>query len=112
MKAIKMKRPPESWRCPEGIYLFQEAIFCLRREGHKGRHQARGSLCEWRLSWNSLKCPERGNKPSPGSNATIEKGCICPLIDNRHGMGEFDLPDGEFWVKPDCPLHGRKEILK
>lgn len=41
--------------------------------------------------------------PKPGSPAAIKAGCICPVMDNANGMG---LPDGTYWMRDDCPLHG------
>jgi len=38
--------------------------------------------------------------PNPGSNEAIELGCICPVLDNNHGMGK-----GPFWYTEGCPVH-------
>lgn len=43
---------------------------------------------------------------NPGSDAAIDRGCICPVLDNAHGQGCYKSPDGEFIINPDCPLHG------
>jgi hypothetical protein len=46
---------------------------------------------------------------NPGSDAAIERGCTCPVIDNGHGRGI--MGDGEqfgWWRNQDCPLHGFK----
>ncbi len=45
--------------------------------------------------------------PNPGSEAAIERGCVCPVLDNGHGAGH--LGDGEtygWWRNGACPLHG------
>ena len=42
------------------------------------------------------------NKLNPGSEKAIEKGCICPVLDNYHGKGF----EGKFWMVENCPLHG------
>ena len=52
--------------------------------------------------------------PSPGSDAALDQGCICPVLDNAHGlgyMGGVKDPDGNvmFVMNATCPLHGRKE---
>lgn len=39
--------------------------------------------------------------PNPGSDAALDMGCACPVLDNGHGRGS-----GPFWVSGDCPLHG------
>lgn len=46
--------------------------------------------------------------PNPGSQAAIDKGCTCPVIDNHYGRG-FTL-NGEtvFWINENCPIHGAK----
>jgi hypothetical protein len=49
--------------------------------------------------------------PPPGSRAAIEKGCICPVLDNCHGKGipTRDSKGNEsriFWRTEGCPLHG------
>lgn len=48
--------------------------------------------------------------PNPGSDAAIEAGCTCPVLDNGHGKGVCG--NGErfgWWITADCPLHGKKE---
>ena len=49
--------------------------------------------------------------PNPGSDAAIERGCTCPIIDNHYGRGRPGLDaDGHerawFVFHEDCPLHG------
>jgi hypothetical protein len=39
-------------------------------------------------------------RPNPGSDAALDQGCTCPVLDNGHGRG-----DGPFWINGDCPLH-------
>ena len=43
--------------------------------------------------------------PNPGSDAALELGCQCPILDNNHGHG---WGASLFWITEDCPLHGRK----
>ena len=48
--------------------------------------------------------------PNPGSNAAIEQGCTCPVLDNGHGVGAWggvrNLNGSvTFWTSLDCPLH-------
>ena len=48
--------------------------------------------------------------PSPGSEAALDAGCMCPVIDNHHGAG-VTLGGGHgdgphFWMNTECPLHG------
>lgn len=57
--------------------------------------------------------------PNPGSPEAVERGCICPVIDNGYGQGAWGGKrdeDGEllFWRTLDCSLHGAEvdaEIL-
>jgi len=45
--------------------------------------------------------------PPPGSDLALDAGCICPVIDNRHGAGMYEGPDGPIFVmRSGCPLHG------
>lgn len=44
------------------------------------------------------------NKPNPGSKEAVEKGCLCPVEDNKYGKGSGY--DG-FWVSDSCPIHGK-----
>lgn len=46
-------------------------------------------------------------KPLPGSNEAIAAGCKCPVIDNNHGAGAYEV-DGKpvYWMSEDCPIHG------
>lgn len=43
--------------------------------------------------------------PNPGSDAAIEQGCICPVLDNGHGNEAFARDRGGFIVVVGCPLH-------
>ena len=52
-----------------------------------------------------------GGRPQPGSNAAIDAGCTCPVMDNGHGrgyMGGLKDADGNvmFVMDEACPLHG------
>lgn len=40
--------------------------------------------------------------PNPGSDAAIDAGCTCPVLDNAHGRGV----NGLYWIAANCPLHG------
>ena len=46
--------------------------------------------------------------PSPGSALAVERGCRCPVLDNRHGLGLYTDEHGKriFVYDADCPLHG------
>jgi hypothetical protein len=44
------------------------------------------------IAWNSL---------IPGSYASVENGCKCPVMDNE------EMPDDKKWVNGDCPIHGK-----
>lgn len=43
--------------------------------------------------------------PSPGSDDAIKAGCLCPSMDNSHGLGYMGQKD-VFCVTANCPLHG------
>ncbi len=45
---------------------------------------------------------------NPGSKEAIREGCLCPILDNRHGLGAYDGKDGTFWINENCPIHGKK----
>ena len=47
--------------------------------------------------------------PTPGSEAAVESGCTCPVLDNHHGKGF--LLDGApvFWINAGCPLHAKRK---
>lgn len=38
--------------------------------------------------------------PNPGSADAIALSCECPVLDNRHGIG-----DGPWWITEGCPVH-------
>lgn len=42
---------------------------------------------------------------APGSDAAIDKGCKCPVLDNGHGRGYMGQP-GIFVISDECKLHG------
>ena len=45
---------------------------------------------------------------TPGSDAALDAGCTCPVMDNGHGRGAWTNAEGDavFWHNADCPLHG------
>ena len=45
------------------------------------------------------------DKPNPGSDEAIKQGCICAVLDNRHGKGAYNFEDGVFWITEGCPIH-------
>jgi len=45
----------------------------------------------------------RERQAKPGSDAAIQRGCSCPVMDNAHGAGR----NGSFIMSADCPLHGK-----
>ncbi len=47
--------------------------------------------------------------PNPGSDVALDRGCLCPVLDNGHGHGAQGLRNGQFWINEDCPLHGSKK---
>ena len=53
---------------------------------------------------------EKLQMANPGSDEALKQGCLCAVLDNRHGLGAFDHPDVNgkpvFWVTESCPLHG------
>ena len=49
---------------------------------------------------------------TPGSDAAVEDGCTCPVLDNAHGKGcGYTTQDGEpvYIVSDACKLHGAAE---
>lgn len=43
----------------------------------------------------------------PGSDAAIDAGCTCPIMDNAHGRGYRGIPG--MWVfNAGCPVHGQE----
>lgn len=47
--------------------------------------------------------------PSPGSQAAIDAGCTCPVLDNNHGKSPPWPPDG-WWIDMGCPLHDQGRV--
>ena len=51
------------------------------------------------------------DKPNPGSDAAINAGCTCPVLDNGHGRGYMggarnrDTGEIMFVYNANCPLH-------
>lgn len=45
--------------------------------------------------------------PPPGSDAAIQQGCTCPIMDNAHGRGYMGVP-GIYVYSGACPLHALK----
>ena len=42
--------------------------------------------------------------PNPGSQAAIDAGCKCPVMDNEYGAGYHGQP-GIFVFSGNCPVH-------
>lgn len=45
--------------------------------------------------------------PPPGTTEAQALGCVCPIEDNKHGVG---VPLGlgvAYWCDTTCPLHGK-----
>lgn len=47
---------------------------------------------------------DENDMPNPGSEAALDRGCICAVLDNGHGAGYMGQP-GIFVVTAGCPLH-------
>lgn len=49
----------------------------------------------------------------PGSDAALDAGCRCPVLDNGHGRG-FPGKGGktDYWINPTCELPGHGVPLK
>jgi hypothetical protein len=45
--------------------------------------------------------------PNPGSDAAIDAGCRCPVLDNGHGRGYMGIA-GLFVYVQSCPVHGKE----
>lgn len=43
-------------------------------------------------------------KPTPGSDAAIALGCLCPVFDNNRGKRVGWT--GGWIIHADCPVHG------
>jgi hypothetical protein len=52
------------------------------------------------------------NNPTPGSDEATAQGCTCPVLDNGHGRGAYQI-DGkwQFWIDWACPVHMGHEPL-
>jgi len=42
--------------------------------------------------------------PNPGTQAAIDAGCKCPVVDNHYGAGYHGNPD-VFIYNGNCPVH-------
>jgi len=47
--------------------------------------------------------------PTPGSQAAIDQGCTCPVMDNHSGAGIEVNGKILFFIDNTCPLHGHKQ---
>lgn len=43
--------------------------------------------------------------PSPGSDAAVEQGCTCPVMDNHYGKGVPYIDGPVYWINAHCVLH-------
>ena len=43
--------------------------------------------------------------PNPGSDAALDRGCTCAVLDNHHGRGFPWEGETTFWITQGCPLH-------
>lgn len=44
---------------------------------------------------------------NPGSDAAMDAGCICPVLDNEYGRGYMGVSD-VFVMRDGCPIHGHQ----
>lgn len=44
--------------------------------------------------------------PAPGSDAALDQGCLCPVLDNARGLGRGAPPLYVF--TEGCPLHATR----
>ena len=51
---------------------------------------------------------QMNSAPNPGSDAAVELGCTCPVLDNSHGTGY--MGSGQFWITEGCPLHDNTDV--
>lgn len=72
------------------------------REGYCGR------CYDW-TGGEVLRRPDSpvdlGEPPYPGSDAALDKGCLCPVLDNGHGNTGLARDRGGWIVVVGCPLH-------
>lgn len=78
-----------------------------------GAHNRAGASKGAELSGDTL--PERRGDSTasrwagmpPGSDAAVERGCTCPVLDNRHVAGAWEFEgEAHYWLAETCPLHG------
>ncbi len=50
--------------------------------------------------------------PNPGSDAAIDAGCTCPVMDNAYGNGFLWDVAPVFWIAEGCPLHDKRNKRK
>jgi len=44
------------------------------------------------------------DKPNPGSEAALNQGCTCHVLDNGHGSPALGEIRG-WWISEGCPVH-------
>lgn len=55
--------------------------------------------------------------PNPGSAEAVERGCVCPVVDNCYGAGALAgatlvrdaANEPVFWMDSLCPLHSTQK---
>jgi hypothetical protein len=52
-----------------------------------------------------------GEPPYPGSDAALDKGCICPVLDNGHGNTGLARDRGGWIIVTGCPLHAPERSI-
>lgn len=52
---------------------------------------------------------ETSAAPNPGSQAAIDEGCTCAVMDNHYGRGVPTKSGSNiFWISGDCPVHAKQ----
>ena len=51
------------------------------------------------------------NRFPPGSEQAVARSCICPVVDNKNGIGAYVDTDGNpvYWFSSECTMHGNDE---
>ncbi len=50
--------------------------------------------------------------PKPGSAEAIEKGCLCPIMENNCGAGFVKNNALHYTIREECPLHSTEKTKK
>jgi hypothetical protein len=81
---------------------LQDEIYDLKEKLSRYEQPDKSQYTDEEMDAMTASQFKQWNNLIPGSPDAVEKGCLCPILDNQ------EMPADKKWVDSECPIHGRK----